>query len=254
MHADDYKILTGEERPNLRDLADEIVLSSWPEFMFHDAMVDKYWSDNFRADPRFHFGLFENNSDKMIALANSIPLAWEGSLCHLPDSGLDWALERAFEDRKAGRVPTIQSALQIVIAHEFRGRGISSLIVQKMLAIGREHGLRHLVAPVRPTLKADYPLIPMRDYICWKDSNGLPFDPWMRVHSKLGARIVKVCPQSMLIEGSVSEWESWTGMKFPKTDRYVVPGALEPVDIDVHNDMGTYIEPNVWMCHDIPAS
>ena len=53
----------------------------------------------------------------------------------------------------------------------------------------------------------------------------------------------------MRVEGSVSDWESWTGMRFPETGHYVVPGALVPVAIDVERDTGLYLEPNVWMVH-----
>ena len=66
---------------------------------------------------------------------------------------------------------------------------------------------------------------------------------------RLGARIVKVAPRSMLIQGRVAEWESWTGMKFPEGGAYVVPGALAPIKIDRERDCGQYIEPNVWMEH-----
>jgi hypothetical protein len=30
-----------------------------------------------------------------------------------------------------------------------------------------------------------------------------------------------------------------------------VPGALEPVEMDVEADTGVYVEPNVWMHHAI---
>jgi hypothetical protein len=35
-----------------------------------------------------------------------------------------------------------------------------------------------------------------------------------------------------VISGTVAEWEEWTGMRFPDSGAYVVPGALVPVDID----------------------
>jgi hypothetical protein len=71
----------------------------------------------------------------------------------------------------------------------------------------------------------------------------------MRVHERLGAKTVKVAPQSMTIDGTIAEWESWTKMKFPESGRYVVPGALSPVEFDHEKDEGVYIEPNVWMQH-----
>ncbi len=53
----------------------------------------------------------------------------------------------------------------------------------------------------------------------------------------------------MYMEGSVADWEAWTGMRFPESGQYVVPGALNPVTIDREADQGRYIEPNVWMLH-----
>ena len=55
----------------------------------------------------------------------------------------------------------------------------------------------------------------------------------------------------MRIPGRVADWESWTGMGFPESGAYVVPGALVPVEIDRERDEGVYVEPNVWMHHRI---
>jgi hypothetical protein len=118
-----------------------------------------------------------------------------------------------------------------------------------MGSIGASQGLARLIAPVRPSLKSRYPLTPMDHYIRWKNPNGLPFDPWLRVHARLGAELVKTCHQAMHIAGTVAEWEAWTGMVFPESGPYVVPGALVPVEFDLAANSGTYIEPNVWMVH-----
>jgi hypothetical protein len=47
----------------------------------------------------------------------------------------------------------------------------------------------------------------------------------------------------------VADWESWTGIEFPETGIYVVAEALVPVEVDREKDLGTYVEPNVWMRH-----
>jgi hypothetical protein len=118
-----------------------------------------------------------------------------------------------------------------------------------MKDIARRHGLKRMIAPVRPNLKSLYPLTPMEHYIQWLGDDGLPFDNWLRVHARLGAQIIKVCPQAMHISGTVADWEKWAGLKFPESGTYVVPGALTPIEIDRENDRGVYIEPNVWMLH-----
>jgi hypothetical protein len=45
------------------------------------------------------------------------------------------------------------------------------------------------------------------------------------------------------------QWEERTGLSFPVSGDYVVPGALAPVTFDREAGRGVYVEPNVWM-HD----
>lgn len=53
----------------------------------------------------------------------------------------------------------------------------------------------------------------------------------------------------MTIRGTRAEWEEWTGLKFPQSEPYHIPDALNPMNMDVEKDEGIYIEPNVWMAH-----
>jgi hypothetical protein len=65
----------------------------------------------------------------------------------------------------------------------------------------------------------------------------------------MGARVLGPAPRSMVIEGTVAEWEDWTGMVFPATREYVVPDALNLVSIDRDRDRGVYVEENLWVQH-----
>ena len=47
----------------------------------------------------------------------------------------------------------------------------------------------------------------------------------------------------------MANWEKWTGLSFPESGRYVVQGALQPIEIDLESDRGVYYDPNVWMQH-----
>jgi GNAT superfamily N-acetyltransferase len=246
---DGATFVTAQDFPEFRSLSSELANAAWPEFMHHDAVANAYWSDLVPTFGDFQFALIAAESSEMIAFGNSLPLAWTGEWNQLPDGGLDWAVDKGFTDQRAGRQPTVQCALQIVIAPAYRGRGVSRLMVEHMKTIGLRAGLVALVAPVRPTLKPRYPLVPIADYVGWQTDDGLPFDPWMRVHARLNAATIKPCPHSMRIEGTVGEWEAWTGMRLPQSGQYVVPGALVPVEIDRDADRGLYLEPNVWMVH-----
>ena len=120
-----------------------------------------------------------------------------------------------------------------------------------MKDIAKANGINNIALPVRPSLKSTYPTIDIEKYITWQNEDGLPFDPWIRVHINDGGKIIGVCRKSMAIEGSISDWESWTGKKLPDSGDYIIEHALVPVRIDKAKDRGTYIEPNVWIIHEI---
>jgi GNAT superfamily N-acetyltransferase len=182
----------------------------------------------------------------MVAYGNSIPFHWSGDSADLPDAGWDWELDTGMS---AAQPANVLGALSITIAKSYQGKGISQMMVETMKEIGKQHGLTALYAPVRPNMKSRYPLTPMERYITWATPTGEPFDPWIRVHARLGAKIVKVCPQSMIITNTTRQWEDWTQMRLPDTGSYIIPGGLVPLEIN--DETGTYIEPNVWMEHKI---
>ena len=118
-----------------------------------------------------------------------------------------------------------------------------------MLELARQHDLAALIAPVRPIWKERYPLVPIERYANWRRADGRLFDPWMRVHERLGADVLKPEPCSLRITGTVAEWEEWTRMSFPESGEYWFPGGLAPLTISRDADRGRYWEPNVWMHH-----
>src|SRR5699024_7363746 len=118
------------------------------------------------------------------------------------------------------------SALSIVIHPELRGKGLSERMVNEMKSLAIKSKFKNMVAPVRPSLKSMYPLIPIEEYIKWKSIAGTPFDPWIRIHIKAGASIIKVAEKSMVIPASIKEWEEWTGMKLLSSGSYVINEGL----------------------------
>src|SRR5207244_7269262 len=126
----------------------------------------------------------------------------------LPD-GVDGVLRQVFEE---GGEPTTLSALVAVVGKPFQGRGLSRRIIEGMRAVAARHDLDALVAPVRPTLKARYPLTPIERYLTWRRDDGELFDPWLRVHERLGAGVLGGCPGAVGATGTVAEWEAWSGM------------------------------------------
>ncbi len=247
-HPLEYKIVTAAESPDLVMKASERIDREWPEFMLHDPAADLL-DHCYREFAECQFVVVEIGTSQVVALGNSIPLAYDGAISELPEDGWDWAIKKGFADLETGGTPTLLCALQIVVFGDNRGKGISRRAVEEMKELGKSKGLRGLLAPVRPNRKADYPLISIDDYITWKRDDNQPFDPWLRVHHSLGAELIKPCHSAMRITGTVREWEKWTEMQFPQSGDYVIPGALVPIMIDVRADFGIYVEPNVWMYH-----
>jgi hypothetical protein len=239
------KIATATERPDLLEPAWERTRDTMPEYNNHGDVLNAYWSRLTEELPEFQFGLV-GNEDEILARGRSIPLRWDGTIADLP-AGIDGAIARGFDEGGAN----VLCALVIMIPRDLQGRGISAEAVKAMASIARRHGLESLIAPVRPTWKDRYPLVEIERYAGWRRADGLLFDPWMRVHERLGAEVLKPEPQSLRITGSVAEWESWTGMTFPESGDYWFPEGLATVEIDRENDQGSYWEPNVWMRHSL---
>jgi GNAT superfamily N-acetyltransferase len=184
-------------------------------------------------------------------VGRTIPLVWDGTADDLPED-YPAILERGVRDADAGRTPNAVSALLASVASEYQSKGISRLVVGAMRDVAARHGASALIAPVRPTWKERYPITPIERYVRWTlpgAGDGAPFDPWLRVHWRLGAEVMAVDPDHFVVRGSIADWEGWAGMAFPESGRYVVPGALVPVEIDRECDTGRYEEPGVWMRH-----
>jgi GNAT superfamily N-acetyltransferase len=237
---------TMAERPDLRPRGRDLVVV-WPEFMLNDPVCNRLFGRVRTELSHLQFFAWDDETDELVAEGNALPAVWDGDAGSLPDAGIDAVLEAGFADGR--HEPNVLSALQIMVAPDRQGQGLSRRMVERMAQIGREHGFGALIAPVRPSLKHRYPLAAIERYVTWRRSDGTHVDPWLRTHERLGGEILKVAPRSMTIPGTIRQWEEWTGMVFPESGTYVVPGALVPVEIDRERDQGLYVEPNVWMRH-----
>ena len=223
---------------------------SWPEFMFHDPLANELWHFLQEDFAEYQF-VMRDEADRTIAVGHTLPFRWDAPLDDLPDTGWDGIFQKVVDDYEAGRTPNMMTAIEATILPSYRGGGISKLVIGEMRAIAKARRFETLVAPVRPSMKSRYPTTPIERYVAWKTDDGLPFDSWIRTHARLGARTVKIAHQSMRIPGSVADWEKWTAMRFPESGEYIVPGALVPLRIDRERDEGLYLEPNVWMAHEV---
>jgi hypothetical protein len=235
------RLFTIAKRPELAHRLGELG-EVWPEFLTHDEVVNSRWDELYTRWPEWQLVLLDEETDLILGKGHTVPVEWDGRVETLM-GGVVEVFEHEFER------PNVLCAIVAMIDPAQQGRGLSGLVIQGMARLAGAAGLDCLIAPVRPTWKDRYPLTPLEEYMRWKRDDGLPLDPWIRLHHRLGANILAIAQRSLDIRGTVAEWERWTGMAFPASGDYVVPRALVPVTIDRGRDEGRYVEPNVWMRH-----
>lgn len=251
MNSSRFQIITPDNLPNHHESAVGLARESWPEFMWHDTVAEENWHEFFDRFRKYQSVLLDENENRVVALGHSLPFRWNQELTDLPEEGWDWVIQKAVQDDEKGIKPNILAAVFVGVREEYKKHGLSRSILLSFQPTARAHGFKNLVIPVRPNEKPNYPLTSMDDYIQWKNDAGMPFDAWLRIQVRAGGAFVKVCHRSKTVRGARAEWESWTGMKFPQSGKYIIPGALEPMEMNVEKDEGTYIEPNVWVLHKI---
>jgi hypothetical protein len=237
------KAYTAAERPDLLEPAWERTKDTLPEYNNHGDVLNAYWGGLTERRPEFQFTLV-GDDEEILARARSLPVRWNGTVDDLP-AGIDGAIARGFDEGGAN----VLCALVIMIPRDLQGRGLSAAALRAMTDIARANGLESLIAPVRASWKERYPLVPIERYAAWRRDDGLLFDPWLRVHERAGAVVIRPEPRSLRITGTVEEWESWVGMPFPEDGAYTFPGGLAPLEIE--DGVGRYWEPNVWMRHSV---
>ncbi|GHE49504.1 N-acetyltransferase [Streptomyces vinaceus] len=245
---DGIKITTLAQRPELAERLWDMK-DTWPQFAQHDPIAWLLY-------PRMvaelaDYVLVATDGDAVIARGFSVPFAQHapGRDGALPARGWDQVLMWAFSDLRRGIAPDTVSAIEITVATDRLGEGLSGRMLAAMRDNARARGFAEVVAPVRPSGKPAEPETPMEEYAYRTREDGLPYDPWLRVHVRAGAVIDSVAPLSMTITGSLAEWREWTGLPFDTTGPVRVPGALAPVRCEAEQGHASYVEPNVWVRH-----
>jgi hypothetical protein len=240
---------TAAERPDLVD-AMWAIPSTWPDFMFEDAVANVFCPQLVDVFPE-HQLMAIDETGTVIGRVNSVPFAWSGHDDELPDRGWDAIIESAFTSQQRAEPTTAVSLLEARLSPQHQGAGLSTELLKAARHNVLRLGKRDLFGPVRPTGKTLEPFVPMAQYIERRRPDGLPEDPWLRVHVRLGARVVKVCPASMTVSASLQRWREWTGMPLDSSGPIGVEGALTPLHVSVEHDHAVYVESNVWVHHDV---
>ncbi|CAL9482409.1 hypothetical protein SUDANB176_03075 [Streptomyces sp. enrichment culture] len=244
----DFKVSSLADRPLMAQPVREMP-DTWPQFVIEDLVGAAYFPRIAAELPEYVL-FAEDAQGEVVATAHSVPFALgaEGR-GELPARGWDEVLVWAFSDLRRGVRPDTVSAISVSVAPHAQGRGLSALMLSAMRDNARLRGFREVVAPVRPSAKHLEPRTPIGEYVRRVRPDGLPQDPWLRVHARAGATLASVAPASMTVSAALEEWRRWTGLPFDAEGDVEVPGALVPVRCEPARGHAVYVEPNVWMRH-----
>jgi hypothetical protein len=242
------EITTVAERPALASKGFDA--GPWGVFMQYNRVADAHYFMSVKEFPELCL-VATAEDGSVVANAHAVRFAFRGSF---PAGGYEQLLVWAYLDHDRGNATDTAGALNISVAASLQGQGLSGLMLGALRSAVVDAGLRRLVAPVRPTWKDREPRTPMSSYAARLRSDGLPYDPWLRTHVRAGGRIVGVAPTSWLIAGTMAEWHTWTGLPFDRDGYVDVPHALAPVYCSVASDHAVYVEPGVWVDHELPSS
>ncbi|MFF9161800.1 N-acetyltransferase [Streptomyces longwoodensis] len=233
------------------DLVDAVLgmPDTWAEFTTQDPVGTAHYPRIPREFPEY-VAVAQDERGEVVAHAFSVPfrLHAEGR-GELPARGWDQVLLWAFADLRRGTVPDTVSAVSVVVAPHAQGLGLSGRMLGALRDTARARGFSEVVAPVRPNAKHLEPRTPIEEYARRVREDGLPADPWLRVHARAGAVVERIAPVSMTVAAPLADWRRWTGLPFDTECLVEVPGALVPVHCVPERDYAVYVEPNVWMRH-----
>ncbi|WP_327637991.1 hypothetical protein OHB24_06315 [Kribbella sp. NBC_00482] len=241
-----YELIPAAEGTQYDDEAEQRFAEDWPEFIFHDEGVTPYRERRVEYFRDWEFYLVAE--DRLIAGCWGVPIAWDGTVADLPGGFTD-ALGRSVTSYEENVVPNTFVLMAAAVRSDEQGRGHAGRVITAVRDRAVANGLGQVIAPVRPTLKSRYPLTPIETFMTWTREDGLPLDPWLRTHVRLGATLLAPAPASQTMTGTVENWEKWTKMPFPSTGTYTIPDGLTTLEINRESNTGVYVEPNIWLRH-----
>ncbi|WP_268626158.1 non-ribosomal peptide synthetase [Paenibacillus alvei] len=220
---------------------------SWPDYFIGDSVMLEHWPKLFANFTDYQFALLQEDGE-IAAVGNTVPMYWDGLPEHLPQ-GWDEGLLKSVETAGSYPSPNTLLILAGVVNEQQRGNGLAGLLLEAFKYVADAHQLEHIIVPVRPTGKTNYPEQSFTEYCALTRSDGLPLDPWLRTHIRAGGQVLSIAEQSQTITGSIRDWQLWTGIEFPKSGSYITPITLQPVMIDLEQKNGIYYDPSVWVQH-----
>jgi GNAT superfamily N-acetyltransferase len=174
-----------------------------------------------------------------------------------PQGGWDDAVTQIRRTAALKLTPNMMTLLEVAVHPGRQRQGIASKLLMAAKRRAGELGFDRLMVPARPFGRADQ--ITGEVYEIAYRPDGLPADPWLRAHVRVGGRIERIMHRSMEITLSATRWAALTGQPLAidpdNPDRARAVGALTLLH-RTEGDDWVYYDPNVLItqpCIEGPA-
>ena len=234
--------------PALKARVGELEDDSFPAFLNEEPTWQRTQDDILTVFDKYHFFVLDEETDKAAAVSVNVPLAWDGESGSLP--GYNELLELCLKQNQEGQKPSALVGILGAVSPDFRGQGVSELFNDGAAQLLQRYGIGSYLSPVRPSNKQLYPNYTMEEFLSWRTADGGLVDPWLNHFKGMGATDLGIAHDAITLSAPIAQWTEWTGMQFPVTGEYVIPGGHRMLQVDVDTGIAKYGEDHLWF--DIP--
>jgi len=184
-------------------------------------------------------------------------ISWGQEQKTLPD-GWQGAVRQSYQDINLDRKPAnTHVGLFILIEESSRKHGWAGNVILEMKAVAKKNGITALIIPLRPPsrYKKEYAAMPMSEFASLKREDGQPMDHWIRLHVRLGAKIIGVSNTSHQHAFSLKDFYGQVPVEPVTKSGYTLvqhkDGGWYNVYVDLEREFVLINQGCVWVQHPV---
>lgn len=245
----EFGMYTASQAPYHKRGMRALHLGAWPALFAGSPVLRSHWANLIETFANLQMCIVDGRN-MLRGVVNAVALMWNGTNSDLP-LGWDDAVVRALMRVSPAKANTLV-VLAAIVDPVLRGTGLSGVVLTHYFHFAATLGFRNVLVALRPLGKERHQEIALEDYV-ERHKSGLLTDGWIRLHERLGGKIIGCSPISQFVRGTRAEWREWLGegVSVPEGCN-CVSAALGTVQFDPSNDVGVYYDPCVWIHHTPP--